>query len=451
MCGSILEVWCGWLIEYILLAPMTQTLPPTLTYDPLHTSLLPTHTHTHITHTHTLSAVFTHAAMCLGVLKELLRTDVTAPKAEIRADVCAGEEKPAPNDSEHSVVWCVDAFRGITVLLTCYAILAVDFELFPRRHAKTEETGLSLMDLGSGSALFSAGLVAGKCPARAGAHTYTTVLTLGALGATRLLAVESTGYTTHTSEYGRHWNFFWTLAAVVIAYRCTVRVAAGVGITLTPMALAAATVCVGAVHQGVLDVYFAHGVDTWPRDGVLGANKEGLASILGYLTLFCGGAAVGAVIFGTPPVPPTHRGWHYWPSSFASTSALRLLLPTALIWSAFVVSVVLGPLPSRKLANVPYCLAVLATNTLLLLLISVLDGLLPCTPTSRRHDVLRRVSRQQLTVFITANILTGCTNLSVNTLAISASVADFVILRPYMILCAATPVLADAVIKTTGR
>jgi hypothetical protein len=38
--------------------------------------------------------------------------------------------------------WCLDVFRGLTVLMTCFAILAVDFNFFPLRHAKTENFGV---------------------------------------------------------------------------------------------------------------------------------------------------------------------------------------------------------------------------------------------------------------------------------------------------------------------
>ncbi|KAI8029380.1 Uncharacterized protein LOK49_LG01G01487 [Camellia lanceoleosa] len=76
----------------------------------------------------------------------------------------------------------ISSYRVSIMIVTCLCILAVDFKIFPRRHAKTETYGTSLMDLGGLLDLFP----------------------------------QRVDYQVHVGEYGVHWNFFFTLAAVSI-------------------------------------------------------------------------------------------------------------------------------------------------------------------------------------------------------------------------------------------
>ena len=161
------------------------------------------------------------------------------------------------------------------MLITCLAILAVDFRIFPRRFAKTETFGISLMDIGVGTFIVSSAVTSryarGQYPPRITKSSYDVennrchnnndnnndeknknenenkniennkkirsncsfseiyrimqlffylqtqnwkhylVLILG-LG--RMVALKVFNYHENVSEYGVHWNFFVTLFSI---------------------------------------------------------------------------------------------------------------------------------------------------------------------------------------------------------------------------------------------
>ncbi|KAL9997413.1 putative phosphatidylinositol anchor biosynthesis protein PIGW/GWT1 [Helianthus debilis subsp. tardiflorus] len=86
----------------------------------------------------------------------------------------------------HSLSTYVSSYRVSMMLITCICILAVDFKIFPRRYAKTETYGTSLMDIGVGAFVF--------------ANSFVSRQARGV----------------HVGEYGVHWNFFFTLAGVAV-------------------------------------------------------------------------------------------------------------------------------------------------------------------------------------------------------------------------------------------
>ena len=110
----------------------------------------------------------------------------------------------------------ISVFRSGIMMYTCIAILAVDFHIYPRRFAKTETYGTSLMDLGVGAFVFSGGLVSrmardGAADTLAVASTPSFVQTMKhvgpmiVLGLGRLATTKGIEYQEHVSEYGVHW------------------------------------------------------------------------------------------------------------------------------------------------------------------------------------------------------------------------------------------------------
>jgi len=110
-------------------------------------------------------------------------------------------------------------FRACVLILTAVCILAVDFHIFPRRFAKTEIHGVSLMDFGVGAFVFCAALVHPFFRTllyrrSIESQAWYKHLILLVLGIIRDVVNDSVNYQKHMSEYGRNWNFFITFGAV---------------------------------------------------------------------------------------------------------------------------------------------------------------------------------------------------------------------------------------------
>ena len=119
-------------------------------------------------------------------------------------------------------------FRASMNIATVLSILAVDFNIFPRRLAKTEVYGTGFMDIGVGSFIFGHAIVSpfargklmqhGKSLARCVIQSLSSSAPLVVLGMLRLLSVKASRYHEHVTEYGVHWNFFFTIAVVKVCF-----------------------------------------------------------------------------------------------------------------------------------------------------------------------------------------------------------------------------------------
>uniref|UniRef100_A0A9I9D6K2 GPI-anchored wall transfer protein 1 n=1 Tax=Cucumis melo TaxID=3656 RepID=A0A9I9D6K2_CUCME len=131
----------------------------------------------------------------------------------------------------------ISSFRVVVMITTCLCILAVDFRIFPRRYAKTETYGTSLMDLGVGSFVLANSLVSRQARNALSTNLISnmrnstakpfhnslqrkgalkSVFPLLILGFIRLITTSGVDYQVHVGEYGVHWNFFFTLSAVSV-------------------------------------------------------------------------------------------------------------------------------------------------------------------------------------------------------------------------------------------
>ncbi|GJN88213.1 hypothetical protein Rhopal_001178-T1 [Rhodotorula paludigena] len=363
----------------------------------------------------------------------------------------------------------VSSYRAIMMVMTVLCILAVDFPVFPREFAKAETWGTSLMDLGVGSFVFSLGLVAalpllrgstsGTAPPASPASYFASILRsfrkslpLIALGGVRVIMVKGVDYPEHVTEYGVHWNFFFTLALLPVFGEAISRLAIAHRVDLHVAGLG-----VAALHQAVLSWA---GLQRWAleaeRVSLISQNKEGLASFPGYLAIYLLGLATGLYVL--PPSPSFFTHQHAsLPSSATASEKQRAELKrqkawvarpgklaewlgsaAVLWWAAFGGARAASEGVSRRLANLPYVLWVAAFNTLFLFLYlavhlhvasasSARPGSRGPEAGTRAPALFEAINRNGLVVFLAANLLTGLVNVSIQSMYTSDTLAVLIL------------------------
>ncbi|KMQ95101.1 phosphatidylinositol-glycan biosynthesis class w [Lasius niger] len=192
--------------------------------------------------------------------------------------------------SEHIGTVCIVmiSISALNIML----LGTVDFRVFPRKFAKTEVFGYSLMDTGVGLFILANALVAPEardfCIYRQAGFQETLMknikncfrgcVPLLVLGFGRFMAVEYTGYQKHVTEYGIHWNFFLTLAVVKLFTSMITS-------TISSKYSLFSGAWILGMHEYIMST---KGLKTWvlrdgPRIDFFSANREGLVSVPGYV------------------------------------------------------------------------------------------------------------------------------------------------------------------------
>jgi len=242
------------------------------------------------------------------------------------------------------------------------------------------------------------------------------------LGSVRLFTIKSANYQEHITEYGVHWNFFFTLAAVALL---SALLNACLALRWhTPM---------GAIVLIVYQVALNNGLTDWiqnaPRVDLISANKEGLCSCIGYFSLYLMAVPIGRILYRTVD----NDRW----------SSLRdLLYLGGVLWIITWFSMSFVQPVSRQMANMSYVVWTLASNVL------IVSSFLAFHLFSARRPavqslVVRGVNRNYLPTFLLANVMTGAVNVSMRTLFASPSVA-YVVIGLYMVTLSGVAVVFDS-------
>ncbi|KAM9209757.1 phosphatidylinositol-glycan biosynthesis class W protein isoform 1-T2 [Dugong dugon] len=367
---------------------------------------------------------------------------------------------------ESEYIPAISCFRIINNVFTAVAILAVDFPLFPRRFAKTELYGTGVMDLGVGGFVFGTAMVCPEVRKKSNMEvsrfyhltkSLHSVCPLVFLGIGRLVIIKYIDYQEHLTEYGVHWNFFFTLAIVKLLTSLLLII-----FPLNKSWIVAISITV--LYQLALDFtplkrLILYGTDgSGTRVGLLNANREGIISTLGYVTIYMAGVQTGSYLFKSR----SHiKDW-------IKVICCLLLTAISLFLCLYIVQANIEAV-SRRMANLAFCVWIVASS--LIFLSSLLMGdiilsfakflfkgtLVPCSwkliqspATTKKHSeslvpkagrkgtslcLITAINRNQLFFFLLSNITTGLINLMVDTLHSSPSWTLFVLYFYMLINC----------------
>uniref|UniRef100_A0A7N0TAJ2 Phosphatidylinositol-glycan biosynthesis class W protein n=1 Tax=Kalanchoe fedtschenkoi TaxID=63787 RepID=A0A7N0TAJ2_KALFE len=324
---------------------------------------------------------------------------------------CKREERP------NSLRQSISSYRVAMMVVTCLCILAVDFNIFPRRYAKTETYGSSLMDLGVGSFVLANALVSREARNLATPNWKTAITStspLIILGIGRLISTTVVNYQVHVGEYGVHWNFFFTLAAVAI---------------LTSV------IRIPSKYCGVLGSLILFGYQVWLSlglrsyllsdkrgPGIISQNKEGIFSVVGYWGMYLVGVQLGSYLFfGCQTTPSRSSRW----------TRNRLYILSIFFWILTVVLDKHVERVSRRTCNLPYVTAVIAQNLQVLALLMLSDFI----PGYKSSALVEAINQNLLATFLLANLLTGLVNMLMDTLNASSVVSLVVLIGYAFVLC----------------
>jgi phosphatidylinositol glycan class W len=326
-------------------------------------------------------------------------------------------------------------YRGAMMVMTCVAILAVDFPVFPRRFAKVENWGTSLMDMGVGSFVFTAGVVSARSALREGSGrrppfsirfitSLRHAIPLLILGIIRFISVKGLDYAEHVTEYGVHWNFFFTLGFLP-PFAALLQTA----FDLVPSYAVLSCVLAGIYEIALDQTSLGAFILVAPRTDLLSKNREGIFSFIGYLAIFLAGQSLGSSALPRQKVLPKNASV----TTLLRESTLGRLAVTSAMWTAlfyFSTSYYgLGLSVSRRLANLPYFLWVSSFNSYQITIVCAIEAALfpnlykastKEEEIQRSRDatstVLHAFNRNGLAVFLVANLLTGLVNMTLPTL-----------------------------------
>lgn len=152
------------------------------------------------------------------------------------------------------------------------------------------------MDVGVGLFIFSNGIIVKPSASAFSKKKFQKLLVgclpLFILGFSRLVVTREINYQEHLTEYGVHWNFFITLAVTKI-FGTVIE-----GFLETADQIKYTSIGILVAHELILQLGLSDYVmnDTLARDNLISANREGIFSAPGYVSLYLASIYIGTLL-----------------------------------------------------------------------------------------------------------------------------------------------------------
>ncbi|XP_072383693.1 uncharacterized protein PIG-Wa isoform X2 [Diabrotica undecimpunctata] len=292
--------------------------------------------------------------------------------------------------------------RSTINILSVIAILAVDFDIFPSRFTKMDTLGYSLMDTGVGLYVFANGIVS---PESQGVKNPISKSIKGSLplfliGSARFVLTKLFHYHVPEGEYGVHWNFFITLAVTKLftSFLLNVFSIKSIYVNATMLTLAHQILLVCGLQQFVFEDF--------ERDNFVKANKEGLVSSIGFISLYLFSVHFGYVL------DLKNKNQKFFTVFKKFVIAILLFLTLSVLFQqTFGIS--------RRVANAAYVFWILFIGIFMTGLFYILQtvqiAIFGPTRVVLVSYIFEAVNHNGLIFFLIANVLTGLINMSMNT------------------------------------
>ncbi|XP_063702805.1 phosphatidylinositol-glycan biosynthesis class W protein [Culicoides brevitarsis] len=327
--------------------------------------------------------------------------------------------------------------RSVVNLISCICILAVDFQVFPRNLAKTETFGYGLMDTGVGLFVIINGAVSSEAQKdkldglnmKKVKKILLSTSPLIALGMLRFFLIKEINYQEHISEYGTHWNFFMTLASVKLFGSLLLEI-----FPYPQHAHYMAITCL-CLHEMSLQLGLSQFVmsDASREISFFNANREGIISIPGYVTLYLFSIFLRNLV--KFPNKNTIR-----PKDLMKV-ILKLFFIVIFLWKMIYVCERMFGI-SRRLANMGYCFWIASLGCTMVLLFMLLEIFILFVKFDQKdlrnaeeivkdtHNqgmdrlkyvplIFEAINFNALLFFLMANLLTGLLNMFFQTMLLS--------------------------------